>query len=103
MKKLDKKSDGRYLPDIALISHNYVHALVQRTNDFDKALILINESIRIRKKLEKLMPRQYSPLLATSMQIKNKILEFQESSESVVKKHQRFMNFGRKMQSWFSF
>ena len=101
MRKIDKKSNGLYLPDIALICHNYAHALVQRTNDFDKALLLINESIRIRKNLEKLMPRQYSPLLATSIHVKNKILEFQESSESVVRQHQMLMNLGRKMQSWF--
>lgn len=103
MKKLDKKSNGLYLPDIALICHNYAHALVQRTSDFDKALLLINESIRIRKNLEKLMPRQYSPLLASSIHVKNKILEFQESSEFIVRQHQMLMNLGRKMQSWFSF
>lgn len=103
MKKLNKNSNGHYLPDIALICHNYAHALVQRTNDFDEALMLINESIRIRKKLEKLMPRQYSPLLATSIHVKNKIIEFQESSESVVRQHQMLMNLGRKMQTWFSF
>lgn len=103
MKKLDRKSNGHYLPDIAIICHNYAHALVQRTNDFEKALVLINESIHIRKILEKLMPRQYSPLLATSLQVKNKILELKQLPESEVKRFQMIVNFGHKFRSWFPF
>ena len=103
MRKLNKKSNGHYLPEIALICHNYAHALVQRTNDFDKALLLINESIAIRRNLEKLMPRLYSPLLATSQQVKRKILELQELPESEVKRFQMLVNLGHKFRSWFSF
>lgn len=103
MRDLNKKANGRYRPEIALINHNYAHALVQRTNDFDKALLLVNESITIRNSLKKLMPRLYSELLYTSQQLKKKILELKELPESKVKQFQMLVNFGHKFRSWFSF
>lgn len=103
LRKLERETEGFYLPDIATNCNNFASLYLWKAENFDKANELIDEAIKIRKRLAKLMPREFLPLLTASLLIKRSIFAFKNKPkdeekilEKVINIQTRIKNYGPK-------